>query len=178
MKIRIPKYKNVIFLTSALFAVVLLFEIIPGYYNFVSSFADVTIQKLSGDDSEALSNKLVDLKEEQYKLKKHFFGEFTTSENNYSFSNALEKFNVNNSEFDISINSIKPLKKIKKGRLNFQRINLGMTSDFENIYNYCRWLEVAGSTIDFEEVAILKQKDSQLLQTNLQLDVLHSGVEQ
>ena len=177
MKIKTPKYKNVVLLTSAIFVLIILFEIMPGYYDLGSSLVSVIFQKVSGSNEEELSNKLVLLKTEQTKLKKMFYGEFSETENNYSFSNALEKFNVNNSEFDLSINSIKPLKKIKKGRLNFQRINLGMNCNFENIYNYCRWLEVSGSTIDFEEVSISKQKDSELLQSTLLLDVLYSGID-
>jgi hypothetical protein len=178
MKIKTPKYKNMVFLTSAAFTLIVLFEIMPGYYDLGSSLVSVIFQKVSGSNDEVLSNQLLNLKAEQSDLKKKFFGEFSTSENNYSFSSALEKFNVKDSEFSISINSIKPLKKIKKGRLGFQIISLGVSCDFENIYNYCRWLEVKGSTIDFEEIIISRQKDSDLLQSSLLLDVLHSGIDE
>lgn len=176
MKIKTPKYKNILVMAVIVFTVILLVEVIPGYYEIGSSLISVAFQKLSGSNVDELSDKLIEIKKEEAKLKKKFYGEFSTSENNYNFSNALEKFNVNNNEFNISINSIKPIKKVKKGRLNFQRINLGLNSDFANIYNYCRWLEITGSTIDFEEIQITRQKDSDLLKTNLLIDVLYSGV--
>ena len=178
MKIKTPKYKNMVLFTVVSAILILGFEILPGYYNMCSNLVPTIFHKLSGVDDKVLLKQLITLKEDHIKLKKQFFGEFADEENNYSFSHSLEMFNMNRGGFDISINSIKPIKKYKKGRLIFQKINIGMSSNFENIYNYCRWLEITRSAVDFEEMNISKPKDNKLLQANILLDVLHSGFDE
>lgn len=175
MQLRTPKYKNTAILTLLLFILIMLLEVIPGYYQLAETLYSVVVQKYSDDNHEKMESELIQLNENQNKLKRIFYGEFTTTSENSSFSNTLEKFNVKGNEFDISINSIKPLKKLKNGRLSFQRVNIAFISDYENSFNYCRWLEVKSPSLDFEELVISKQKNSENLQTNIVIDVLYSG---
>lgn len=174
MKIKTPKYKNAVLLTTVICILIMLFEIIPGYYDSLSRFALVIYQSFSGETDENLTKKISLLKQEQFKLKRAYSGQLDLNEEYYSFSSALEKFSVDDPDFELSINTVKPLKKIKKGRLEFQRISLGISSDYENIYNYCRWLELSGSAIEFDEIKINKQKQGSSLNTTIILDILYS----
>lgn len=178
MKIKTPKYRYTLTISLLVFALVIFFEVVPGYYQLCSNLLSVLVEKISGDDYDKLSNRLDNLKSENSKLKKVFFGEFSSGQSNHSFSETLDNFNVSQDEFDMTINSIKPLKKVQKGRLNFQRISLELQGDYENIYNYCRWLEMRGKTFHFEEVIIARQKDKNFLKTNMLIDVLHKGSDQ
>lgn len=175
MTIKNPKYKKIVTLVIAVIILILLFEVVPGYYDLGISLIDVAVQKISGDDTESLSSRLIALQDENNNLKQHFFDNINVSAGEYSFSNALEKFTSDNPGINISINSIKPNKKIKKGGLNFQRITIGLNGNFNDIYNYFRWLEIKESDIDFADVSIFKQKESTELQTNITVDVLYSG---
>lgn len=177
MVIKTPKYRKIISTTIIIFTVILLFEIFPNYYNLTDKFISITIQKISGNNKEQLFNRLTYLKEEKTKLEKIYYNEFSTLEKNNNFSEYLNKFTVNDNLFDISINSIRPLKKIKKDRLSFQRISLELNSNYENFYNYCRWLEFKGSLIFFEEINISKQQDNSYLKINLLIDIFYSGIE-
>lgn len=178
MTIKIPKYKKIVTLVFAVFVMILLFEVIPGYYDLGVNLFDVIVQKISGNDTESLSSKLILLQDENNKLKQQFFNKINVSTDEYSFSYALEKFTSDNPGINISINSIKPNKKIKKGGLNFQRITIGLDGNFNDIYNYFRWLEIKESDIEFAEVGIIKQKETNLLQTNITVDVLYSGADE
>lgn len=177
MIIRIPKYKNIIITTVIAFSAIIFFEIIPGFYDVGSKLLSVILQKVSGDNEENLSRELISLREENSRLKKQYFGEISSTEDNNNLSAALEKFKVDNEEFKISINSIKPLKKIKKGRLSYQKISLGMNCNYEDIYNYCRWLEINSPTIEFEEINLKKAKYNDHLGISLVLNVLQMGNE-
>lgn len=176
MKIKTPKYRRMVLLSFLLFLLIGLFEIIPGYYDLGLRLVSAIVHNFSQNNKEELSSQLSMLREETILLKKKYSEEFLTSENNYNLSSALESINVSNREIGISINSIKPLKKIKKGGLDFQKTSMSITGDFESIYNYCRWLEVTGSTIEFDELIISNQKESGLLQSSLLLDILYSGM--
>ena len=50
MKIKTPKYKNMVLLTSVVFVLIILFEIMPGYYDLGSSLVSVIFQKVSGSN--------------------------------------------------------------------------------------------------------------------------------
>ena len=175
MTIRTPKYKKILTLVFAVFALILLFEVIPGYYDIGLNLIDVTIQKISGNDSQSLSSRLLVLRDENNRLKQQFFNNINTSAEHYSFSYALEKFAADNAGIKVLINSVKPAKKVKKGGLSFQRISIGMEGDFNDIYNYFRWLEIKESDIEFADVYITRQKESNTLQTNITADILCSG---
>ncbi len=177
MKIENPKYKNILTATMIVFMLVLFFEIIPGYYNISVNLFSVLIQKISGDNYEQLTEQLIELKGEGKNLKKFFNSELSSDISGYSFSETLEKFNVTVPDFDLIVTSIKPVKKLQKGKLNFQRISIVVQSDYGNIYNYFRWLEMTGPSFNFEEVKISKAKDINYLQTNMLVDVLYGGIE-
>ncbi len=164
-------------LTLFLFVMIMLLEVIPGYYQLMEAIYSIVIQKYSGENHKKMESELLQLTENQNKLKRVFYGEFTSTSEKNSFSNTLEKFNVREDEFKISINSIIPVKKLKKGRLSFQRVNIAFISDYENSFNYCRWLELKSPSLDFEELTISKQKNSDELQTNIVIDVLYSGTD-
>ncbi|QQS36977.1 MAG: hypothetical protein IPM56_03200 [Ignavibacteriales bacterium] len=175
MKIKNRKYKHTITITSIIFILVLLFEVIPNYWKLSETLYSLVSEKLTKTNAEDLEAELNSLKRNHIQLKKMLYGEFNSVSDKDNYLNALEKFNIEDSKFRVSFNSIKPIKKIKKGRLNFQRFSLEFSCDYENVYNYCRWLEYKNLAMNFEEIVISKQKDSENLQISGTVDVLIAG---
>lgn len=175
MKIKNPKYKKLISSVFVVFTAVILFEIVPGYYSIGKRLSSAVLQKYTEDNLEKLADKLNELKYENSSVKKLFYGEAAQNTGTYNFSAAIEKFSSISDEFDLVITSIKPLKKIQRGRLNFNRTSLIVQGDYNNIYNYCRWLELTGSALIFEEVKIVRQRDNNALQASILVDVFVDG---
>lgn len=170
MRIRDPKAKRYLILSSVVYLFILLYEIFPACYTLGDNIFSAVLKSFNGNTDEDLLNKLNQKKNEYQRLINIFNGD--SSGNNLRLSSTLDKLNITAEELDISLISIKPVKSTQNGKLINQRMELYFKSDYENIYNYFRWLFIKGVPLDIISMNITREKEETNLILCLVIDII------
>ena len=144
MPIKSKKWKNIIALSFFLFAVLIFSDIIPDYSNIAIIGYDLFIQKRKIEESE---NNKQTIRELEIK--------------NKNLSSVISFLDLAAKESKAKLTSIRPRKLEKKDNLWMQPVEINISSSYENIYNFTRYLESSSKVavlneLNFKPEGILK----------------------
>lgn len=164
MQIKTKKWKNIILLSLFLFVIIIFSEIIPKYSDLLSMSYDLIEQKIRSKESEENKSEMNKLLSENKNLKIEINNIVSDYEENKNLSSVLNFLDTAAKESGVSFTSIKPMQLLRKDNLWLQPVEINISSKFENIYNFTRYLESSS------RVAVLKElqfKPEEMLSSKL-----------
>ena len=161
MPIKSKKWKNIIALSFFLFAVLIFSDIIPDYSNIAIIGYDLFIQKRKIEESENNKQTIRELEIKNKNLKLEINKVVSNYKENKNLSSVISFLDLAAKESKAKLTSIRPRKLEKKDNLWMQPVEINISSSYENIYNFTRYLESSSKVavlneLNFKPEGILK----------------------
>ena len=158
MLIKNKKYKNFILLTFLLFALLFVFEILPVYSDLLSMTMKVFEQNSQIEKIAENKNELDNLNKQIRKLKIRMYNNFSDYSDSRNLSAVINLLDSLSKKSKIKNIAIKPGELKENDQLWLQPVEISLESDYENIYNYVRFLENSSRIIKMKELKFKPMK--------------------
>lgn len=172
MKIKNKKWKNINLGIIAFSLFITLFEFMPRIIDLGSLTFNWVSDTIRLDETSDIDVKLVEQSVKNKNLKIRLKQVVSTYEDDKNISSVMQYLNTIASKSKISISSIKALKLKQNERLWLQPVEIEFNSNYEQLYNFTRFLEKSSKVILVNKLnskpeVISKEK----IKTKLLLDV-------
>ncbi len=160
MTIKSSKWKNIITLTSLFFLFVILFDIVPKYYDLISSGVVLLFNGNVEEQLNNTSNKLSSLEIENKKLKVNINSMASNYEADKKVSAIISLIDISAKKSNAQISEIIPGISQRKDNLFLQPVKVNLTSDYESLFNFIRQLENSNKVLVLKSISIKQSKES------------------
>ncbi|MFA8344335.1 MAG: type 4a pilus biogenesis protein PilO [Rhodothermaceae bacterium] len=159
MLIKTPKWKNLSIMIIILFAAVMLLEIYPRTEVLVISSYNLIKQNNYAENLSDIEYDLKSLDAEYIRLKSEIGSIVTEYKENQKLSDLFAMLDEIASDSEVKINSITPGKISEKDNLWLQPIDIAVTGNYVNIYNFVRFMEYSDKVTIIKSIDINPDKD-------------------
>ncbi|MBK7980281.1 MAG: type 4a pilus biogenesis protein PilO [Ignavibacteriae bacterium] len=172
MKIRNKKWKNINISIIGFTVFVIVIEFMPRFLNLGSQTFNVISDKIKLKETSSIDNNI----KEQSLINKNLVSQLKQIVSNYeddkNISTVMQYLNNIANKSNIKISSIKALKLKQEDKLWLQPVEIEITSNYEQLYNFTRFLEYSSKVILVNKLtSIPKTATKETLNTKLLLDV-------
>jgi Tfp pilus assembly protein PilO len=141
-----------------MFVLVIFSDLMPDYSNLVSTGYDLFIQKKKVEESENNRQVIHELEIKNKNLRLEINQVVSNYEENKNLSSVLSFLDKAAKESKIKFTSIRPKKLEKKDNLWMQPVEVNISSSYENIYNFTRYLESSSKVAVLKELSFKPEK--------------------
>ena len=152
MLIANKKYKNLVLLSLLVTILLFLFEVIPTYSGLVSMTIDVFEQNSEIDRITENDNVLRELNRQIKLLKMQIYNNVSDYSEYRNLSTVINLLDSLSKESKINNIAINPGELKKENHLWLQPIEISLNAEYENIYNYIRFLENSSRIVKVQEL--------------------------
>ena len=172
MPIKTPKWRNMVILILCFTMLVVVFEVFPGILNNADLVFEWIEQSSQIDKSDEIENRLTGVKQQNSQLKSYINNIVSNYEEAQNSSSILKMLDEIATRSKVDIEIIKPKTIIQRDNLWLQPIDIVLTSQYENYYNFIRFLENSQKVVLVKEIFIESgNSDGVELQISLKLEV-------
>ncbi|MFH0736280.1 MAG: type 4a pilus biogenesis protein PilO [bacterium] len=143
----------------SLFLLVVVIETLPRSISLISNYFQYLSQKSIVDNKSDTDTRLIEVQTKKSLLKESINKMVTNDDNDYRLSSIISLFNLYAEKSMVDILSLKPGKISKEGDLKVQRVELILNSNYEQLYNFVRFIENSEKVIRINEI-IMEQSAS------------------
>lgn len=161
MQIKNKKWKNIIFLSTALVSIIFLSEIMPRIYNAAGLAFDLILQKYKIDSNKKNEISINEYTVRNKKLKRKISRVVSDYERSGNISDILSFVDSAAQRTKVNIREIKPGKIIRNNNLWLQPVDINISARYENFYNYVRSLENSSKVMLIKKLTVSAGESSE-----------------
>lgn len=154
MQIKNKRWKLIISATFGFTIVIIFFDLLPRYSALLNQAAARFDKRNSAGSLVKNQEKLRLLRIENQNLRRNINNIVTDYKENKNLSSVLTFLDEKAAESYIKLRDIKPGELKRQNNLWLQPIELNLNSNYENIYNYLRFLEGSNNVILITELSM------------------------
>jgi len=147
MKIKSKKWKNINLGIIAFTVVIILFEFIPRIMDLGTQTFSWISDKIKLEETSDIDAKLMEQSVKNKNLKSQMKQIVSDYEGDKNISTVMQYLNDIANKSNIHISSIKALKLKKDDRLWLQPVEIEFTSNYEQLFNFSRFIEHSSKVI-------------------------------
>ncbi len=155
MQIKNKKWKNINISIIVIIVLILFFEILPRIWDLGKTSIEFIENSKKLEKIDEVDSKLKELTIENRNLKAVMNKIVSNYEENKNISSTMRYLNDISNKSHISISSIKPLKLNKRENLWLQPIEIEFYSNYEQLYNFIRFLEYSKKVMLITEITVV-----------------------
>lgn len=172
MPIKNPKWRNLFLLVLGFTIIVIFFEVIPRILNDITLISDWIEQSNRIDRIGEVEKALEISKKENSRLRKNIGSIVSNYEDKQKISSVLSSIDNIAKKAKVSLDRIIPKEVSYRDNLLLQPIEIELTSQYENYYNFIRFLENSPKVIIVKEIAVHQlESGSKYLKIDTKLEV-------
>ncbi len=170
MLIKNAKWRSYVFVSITLFALVLLFEIIPDYSTLFSNLWEIVDGNNLNNRIKDYESQIADLESENSKLKTSVSNFITTNASKNDISSIISFLDKVSQRSFVKNYSLRSGNIEKKDNLSVLPIEVEINGNYSQAFNYLNFIERSSRVIIIRNLSIKPKeilKDSLIVKTNL-----------
>ncbi|MCB0749454.1 MAG: type 4a pilus biogenesis protein PilO [Ignavibacteriae bacterium] len=172
MKIKNKKWQNINIGIIGFTLFIILFDFIPRVMDLGSNTFNLVSDKIKLNQNNEIDTELLQLSTKNKAIKNQFKQIVSDYEDDKNISTVMQYLNNIANKSNIKISSIKALKLKQENKLWLQPVEIEITSNYEQLYNFTRFLEHSSKVILVNKLtSIPKTATKETLNTKLLLDI-------